>query len=264
MYPLSAAEPASIDQTSRLKAFGIKMTPGGAHSSRTMMLDEITRLLTAVSLNAKEEVYMNTVLNDNLLGKKTVATREKTFRYLRELYGLSMAIPIFQTYRQLCEFDSSSFPLLSLLVSLARDPQLRASTEVVMEAKVGEEVPGDKFQQAISMAFDRRYSANNIGKISRNTASSWTQSGHLTGHLKKIRKRVQPRPASLTLSLILSQLGGWHGERIFSTWWCRILDLTASEARTLAIEANRQGLLSLKGIGDVIEISFPRFRLSAG
>jgi hypothetical protein len=121
-------------------------------------------------------------------------------------------------------------------------------------------VSGDNFQQALTEAYPHQYSANNIGKIARNAASSWTQSGHLSGRTKKIRTRVHARPAAVTFALILGHIAGVAGEQLFSSIWCRLLDLNASEARSLAEQAHRQELLTLRAIGPVVEISFPRLQ----
>jgi hypothetical protein len=240
--------------------FGFKMTEGGAHTSRTIMLKEITRLLASAPAGATIDDYRKLVLTENILGKATETTRRETVRRLRELYGLSSKLPIFATYRELVMFDTYSAPLLSLLVAWARDPLLRATTPAILRATIGDQVRSDDLQQALTEAYPHQYSANNIGKIARNAASSWTQSGHLTGHTKKSRSRVQPRPAALTFALILGHVAGAAGAQLFSSIWCQLLDLNPSEARSLAEQAHRQELITLKAVGSVVEISFPRFR----
>jgi hypothetical protein len=128
-----------------------------------------------------------------------------------------------------------------------------------MNASVGDRVTGDDLQQAFADAYPHQYSVKNIGKIARNAASSWTQSGHLSGRTRKLRTRVQPRPAAITFALVLGHVAGVTAEQLFSSVWCRLLDLNASEARSLAEEAHRQELITLRAIGSVVEISFPRF-----
>jgi hypothetical protein len=244
----------------RLEAFGFKLTKGGAHISRTIMLTEINRLLASSAPGASAEDYQRAVISENLLGKATETTRQKTFRHLRELYALSPKVPIFSIYRELVQFDPQPGPLLSLLIAWARDPLLRATTPAILGATFGDQVRGDDLQQALTEAYPHQYSANNIGKIARNAASSWTQSGHLTGRAKKVRSRVQPRPSALTFALILGQVAGAAGAQLFSSISCRLLDLNPSEARSLAEQAHRQELITLKAVGSVVEISFPRFR----
>jgi hypothetical protein len=266
--PKARVKPLSLRQQefeisgnrNNLESFGFKLTEGGAHISRTIMLREITQLLASTVKGDAIEDYSRGAIEKNVLGKATDSTRQKTFRHLRELYGLSPKLAIFWVYRELMRIDSQSGPLLSFLIAWARDPLLRATTPAILNATVGERVSGDDFQQALTEAYSRHYSPKNIGKIARNAASSWTQSGHLRGRVKKVRSRVQPRPAALTFALVLGHVAGITDAQLFSSVWCRLLDLNASEARSLAEQAHRQELITLRAIGSVVEISFSRFR----
>jgi hypothetical protein len=243
-----------------LEAFGFKVSEGGAHTSRTIMLKEITRLLASADTRAGTEDYRRLVLSENVLGKRTQTTRQETVRRLRELYALSSKVPIFLLYRELMKLDLQSAPLLSLLIAWARDPLFRATTPAISQASFGESVSSDDLQQSLTEAYPHQYSAITIGNVARHAASSWTQSGHLIGRTKKIRSRVQPRPAAVTFALILGNVGGVAGTQLFTCVWCRLLDLNATEARSLAEQAHRQELLTLRAMGSVVEISFPRFR----
>jgi hypothetical protein len=243
----------------QLEAFGFKLSEGGAHTSRTVMLSEITRLLEAAGPEASSEDYRNLIVAENVLGKKTEATRLESARRLRELYGLSRKLPIFSLYRQLMTLDRRSAALLSLLVVWARDPLFRATTPAVLEAVIGDRITGNDFQEALTEVYPHQYSPTIIGNIARHSASSWTQSGHLSGRIKKIRTRVQARPAAITLALILAHVAGIAGEQSFSSIWCRLLDVNASESRSLAEQAHRMELLSLRAIDTFLEISFPIF-----
>lgn len=251
--------PGSPEAADRLQAFGFKLTGGGAHISRTMMLEEVTQLLASTSASATTEGYRQAAIERNALGKSTETTRVKTFRHLRELYGLSEGVPLFAIYRELVHFDLPSAPLLSFLVAWARDPLFRATTPAVRSANVGVEVTRDDLQRVFMGTYPSQYSALNVAKIARNAASSWTQSGHLSGRTTKIRCHVEARPAALTLSLLLGHITELGGERLFSSIWCQLLDLNAAEARSLATTAHREGLITMRGIGSVVDISFPRF-----
>jgi len=250
----------SPENQSQLEAFGFKFTEGGAHTSRTIMLKEITRLFSSAGIDATDEDYRRLVVVENILGKGTETTRIESLRRLRELYALSHKVPIFAVYRALMKFDPQSAALLSLLITWARDTLLRATTPAILNAAVGVRVTGDDFQQALIEAYPHQYSAKNPAKVARNAASSWTQSGHLTGRTHKIRSRVEPRPTTITFALILGYVGGVAGAQLFSSVWCRLLDLNATEARSLAEQAHRQELLTLRALGSVVEITFPRFQ----
>jgi len=223
------------------------------------MLEEIQRLLASVPEGACESDYRNAVIEDNVLGKGTSTTRQKTFRHLRELYALSERVPIFRVYQTLVQFDPESTPLLSLLVSWARDPLFRATTPAILAARVGDQVTGDDLQHALTKTYPDQYSSLSVATIARNTASSWTQSGHLSGRAKKVRSRVEPRPAALALALILGHVCQVTSNQLFKSVWCRLLDVSSSQARSLAEQAHREELITLRAVGSVIEVSFPKF-----
>lgn len=244
----------------RLESFGFKLTEGGTHNSRTMMLEEITRLVAAVPRDGTVEDYRKAVIEENVLEKPTDTTRQKTFRHLRELYALSDRIPIFAIYRELVRFDPQSCPVLSLLVAWARDPLLRATTPAVLAAGFGDEVTGDSLQQALTETYTHQYSLLSVATTTRNAASSWSQSGHLSGRTKKIRVRVEPRPAALTLALVLGHVNQLASSQLFASIWCRMLDLNSTQARSLAEQAHREALITLRAIGSVVEVGFPMFK----
>jgi len=47
------------------------------------------------------------------------------------------------------------------------------------------------------------------------------------------------------------------GTTVFSNPWCALLDLTADRARTMGQKAHRAGLLNLRAVGEVVDLSFP-------
>lgn len=252
-------------ERSDLETFGLKFEAGGAHISRTMMLGELVDLLAAVPVGSIAEDYRVAVLQRNVLGKTTESTRMKSLRHLRELYALDESTPVFALLRTLDAIDGgASRALLALQVAWARDPLLRATTQAVIEAHVGEPVSPASLATAIEVAFPGRFSELNRNKIGRNAASSWTQSGHLVGRANKTRQHVTPSVVSVTLALFLGQLAGYHGGAVFSSPWLRLLDLGPERARSMAQESHRAGLLNLRAVGDVVELNFPTLDVFRG
>ena len=246
--------------TPALASFGLKFSAGGAHISRTMMLAELGAVLAAVPVGSSTDDYRAAILRRNVLGKTTDSTRQKTLRHLRELYALDEAIPIFMLLRRLQAVDlGASLPLLAVQVAWSRDPLFRATTLPVLDASVGDHVERASLVQAFEAAFPNQYSAASLKTTTQNAASSWTQSGHLTGHVIKIRQQVKPTAVSLTMALFLGQVAGYHGAAVFSNPWVRLLDLGADRARAMAQEAHRAGLLNLRAVGEVVELNFPLF-----
>ncbi len=240
-----------------LQELGLKSSPGGAHISRTIMLAELEQVLASVPTGSAASEYRAAILDRNVLGKTTVSTRQKSLRHLRELYALDESVPLFGVLRKLHQLAPASLPLLAVQVAWSRDSLFRSTSPAVLEVADGDLVTPGQLAAAVAAAFPSQYSELNQNKVARNAASSWTQSGHLLGRSKKTRHRVQPTPVAVTLAFFLGQAAGFHGVAVFSNPWCRLLDLDADRARSLAQEAHRAGLLNLRAIGDVVEISFP-------
>ncbi len=242
-----------------LVKFGLKLTGGGTHISRTIMLAELEALLAAVPAGSPACEYRDAVLQRNVLGKTTDSTRQKSLRHLRELYALDEDVPVFKLTRSLHTLDAASLPLLALQVAWSRDHLLRSTTPAVMDVPEGDRVETTALAQAARAAFPEQYSELNINKIGRNTASSWTQSGHLAGRTKKIRQQIKPTVAAITLALLLGDVAGYHGAAVFANPWCRLLDLNPERAKSMALEAHRAGLINLRVLGEVVDLSFPKF-----
>lgn len=245
------------ERSAALEALGLKFSSGGAHISRTMMLEELKSVLSAVPVGSAPGEYRDATLLRNALRKTTDSTRQKSLRHLRELYALDEATPIFGLLRKLHGVDPESLPQLALLVAWSRDPLLRATTTSIMIAGEGERVETASLAEAIHNAFGDQYSELNREKIARNAASSWTQSGHLVGRVKKNRHKVRPTIVAATAALFLGHVAGARGGAIFSNPWCRLLDLDSDRARSLGFEAHRAGFLNLRALAEVVDLTFP-------
>jgi hypothetical protein len=222
-----------------------------------MMLAELGAVLANVPQDCGAADYRAAILERNVLGKTTDSTRQKSLRHLRELYGLDETTPIFGLLRKLQAMDVASLPLLAIQVAWSRDPLFRATTPPVIDASEGEQVGTARLAQALELVFPDQYSELNRNKIARNAASSWTQSGHLSGRTKKIRQRIKPTVVAVTMALFLGSIAGYDGAAVFSNPWCRVLDLSPDRAKALGLEAHRSGLLDLRALGEVVELNFP-------
>src|SRR3984957_19705731 len=147
----------------------------GTHSSRTMMLSEISALVDANGLGDARDA----IVENNALNKNTVSGRTLTFQRLRELYSFDEQNHLFRVFRDLINYDKGSITLLALLVSLARDPLLRASARPVLALAKDSQLMRDAMSTAISTATKSRLNEAVLDKVVRNAASSWTQAGHL-------------------------------------------------------------------------------------
>jgi hypothetical protein len=158
--------------------------------------------------------------------------------------------------RRFWQDDAAGRPLLALLCALARDPLLRATSEPVLALAVGEELSRQKVTDAVRSAVGGRLNDATLDKVVRNASSSWTQSGHLQGRVRKFRQIIRPTPLATAYALMLGYLEGLRGGRLFETNWTRVLDASPVELRNLAAEAKRLNGLDFKSAGDVIEVGF--------
>ena len=85
------------------------------------MLAELRELLAATPVNATMHDYQHAVLDGNVLGKPSTASRQRSLRYLRELYGLDLADDSFRVLRTLWDYDVAAQPLIALSSALVRD-----------------------------------------------------------------------------------------------------------------------------------------------
>jgi len=252
-WPTIALEPA--DAPSRA---GFRFGDKGTHTSRTMMLAELTELLAAAPPDADRVDYVAAIVEDNLLGKQTTSTRRLTSQRLGELYGLDPAVPLFRLLRRLWAVDAVGRPLLALLCALARDPLLRATAPTVLSLPLGAELVRATFLDALREAVGDRLNDAVLDKVARNAASTWSQSGHLHGRVRKLRQRVAPTAGSAALALWMGTLEGLAGEQLLDCRWARVLDHTGPALLPAALQAKQLGLIHARAGGGVVEIDASR------
>lgn len=246
------------DLTEASVSFGGRNAYSGVSTSRTLMLNELTSLLSTVPEGANAQMFRTAVVDDNVLLKPSASTRSKTYSYLRDRYGLSPDVPVFRVLRLLWDRDESSQPLLALLVAIYRDPVLRSTVELILQTKVDEGLYSSDFGGAIDRAFPGRLGEKTLKSTGENTTSTYKQSGHLRSQNPGIRQRVKPTPGSVAMAMLLASLEGARGQALLQSPWVQLLDSTQelilSEAR---VAANR-GWLEYRHAGDVLDITFHR------
>ena len=236
--------------------YGFVNDAGGAHSSRTMMLADLRLLLAACPQSASLEEYKSAIVDENVLLKKTVATRKISFRRMRELYALDRKILLFRALRDLWDEDTQAQPLLALLCAVARDPLLRSTAESILATPVGEAVTPSMLAESVNASFPNYYNAKTLASIGRNIISTWQQAGLLSGKLHKVRISAQSHPASIAYALLLGYLSDARGDALFRTLWCRLLDVPIHVLHDQALVASQRGWIEYRHMGDVTEVGF--------
>lgn len=227
------------------------------HTSRTMMLDELSLVLEKVDSNAHADAYRSAIIEENALGKPTRTTRQRTAQRLTELYCLNPACTLFRLLRHFWPADHAARPMLAFLAAAARDPLLRETTPFVQGIRYGEAVTPDEIAKHLNEKYAKRFQTSTALATAQRLASSWMQAGYLTGKVKKKRSRPVVTPVVAVFAVLLGYLCGLRGKLLLDSTWTRFLDRTPAELTDLLYEASRQGWLTYKEAGGVVEITFP-------
>lgn len=245
--------------TQSLEKFGFKFGQSGAHSARSMMLNELIALFEATPPEASREQYRLDICDHNLLNKPTTKSRSLTYRHLVDLYGLSPEVPLFRVLRRLWPLELRAQPLLALQMSLARDPLLRLSEECIVERPIGEAVTRAEIEALLKAPDPDRFSPASLKSFAQNINGSWTQAGVLKGRNRKIRVKPEVAYTNLVFALFQAYLEGATGERLFQSRWAALLCRGQDQLEELAVIAAQRGIIDYRQSGGVTEVRFPGF-----
>lgn len=241
-----------------LISLGFNFETGSSLTKRTIMTKDLLILFDCVQeVQSNLEVYKNSVIEENCLGKRTVKNRGYSFSYLKRSYSLSPEFSIFRAFRHFLERDENSRELLCLLIVYARDQILRASAGYIADLNLGEKISKTDFENHMDKEFPGRFGTKMLQSLVRNLLSSWTQSGHLSADKKRIRQAVEPGVSAVSFALFLGYLTGGRGERLFHTEYFKLLDCSFEKAVELVEESSRKGWMVFNRIGGVMEVGFP-------
>ena len=243
-----------IYQTERLILAGARFGARGTHTSRTMMLAELTELLRSVPVGAVRAEYEAAVIDENVLGKTTTSNRRLTLQRLSELYGVDPQVPLFAVLRRLWDIDPPGRPVTALLCALARDPLLRSTAPYILSLGMGAEVPHTEHLASIRAHVDTRLNDSVLDKVRRNASSTWTQSGHLEGRVRKRRQSVTASFGAVALALWLGSLEGRIGEDLLRSFWMRVFDVPRHLIIDAVLRCKQAGLVYASIGGDVVQI----------
>lgn len=242
----------------KLERLGFSFERGGVHTARTMMLAELRALLSFVdAAEAARANYLEAIQSSNCLGKRSSKTRTLTFRHLADLYGLDCSSLVFRALRFFWQRDVDGQPLLAALCAYSRDPILRATAPFVLGFQEGATVTREGMEEFLDAQEPGRFSKATLKSTAQNINSSWTQSGHLVGRVRKMRARALATPGAASLALLLGYVSGLRGESLFKSDFTRMLDCSFGKTIELAEDASRRGWISLKRVGQVVEVLFP-------
>ncbi|MGP4976737.1 hypothetical protein [Brachybacterium tyrofermentans] len=225
-------------------------------ASHTIGIPHLVDLLAQLPAGATLEDYQAAVVDENILSRPTHAGRLRTFRHLREIYLLDPTASAFAALRRVWDLDMDARPLLAGTLALTRDVMFRDSLPAITRALPGAVVTSDDVSEVVAGKHATGVSASTLGKVGRNVASCWTQTGHLAGRSKKVRTLVEARPSAVAYSAYLGHLSGKRGLGVLDTEWSRALDLPEGSELKALQAAHQAGFLRVKSAGSVVEVGF--------
>jgi len=235
------------------KRAGIKVSGGGAHQSKTMMLRELEALLASAEHRGLDE-SVGAATAENLLGKASASASESSIRHLTSLYGLSSVPAVTRALIQLWRQADEGRPHLALLCALARDPLLRDTAALVLQTRPGDTLTSGDFEAVLERAHPGRFSPAMRRSLAQNCASSWAQSGHLAGKVKKVRHQINATPEAAAYATLLASLAGFGGPAILTSPWFAVLDASSEEQLGLLRRAQGRGLVRIRSAGGVFDL----------
>lgn len=240
-----------------LTQLGFRFGTNGPHAARTMMLEDLGVLFSAVFADAPISEYSRVANEQNALGKPTKKSRELAFRHLLTLYGFDSRLPLFRMFRRLWDSDEQARPLLALTMALARDPLLLGTQDFILQKQLGEHVSREGLEVVLERLNPNRFSPASLKSFAQNVNGTWTSAGFLSGKNRKVRTHPTVTPANVTMCLFMAYLEGMSGQRLFNSSWCRLLQESDQGLETLANAAYHRGLIVFLNAGGIKEVRFP-------
>ena len=224
--------------------------------ARSMMLQELTELCESSHAEATRSDYQHAIEQENVLGKPTFSSRQKTHRHLVELYGLDPSSPLFRILRRFASEDPASLPLIGMICAFCRDVQLRHSFTLIETLRPGEILPRPRMEAHLEAGFAGMFSPAMKKSLAQNVNTTWTVSGHLIGRSPKRRDFPSSRVCASTYAMFAGWLAGLRGQILLHSVFSRLGGLDPSQIIDHLVDASAHGWLRLRNAGGVTEIDF--------
>jgi len=231
---------------------------GGAISSRSIMLPELSSLLDVAPPDAGALTFRRLAVNEDALHKASAANRVKTFHKLRLLYALDPAVPLFREFRRLSLLFPAERPVLAGVLAFAREPILRACADMVLATPVGAALSRASFETWMREHATGQFSQTMYRSFSHNLYASFFQIGYL-GHAVakcRLRQRLDARPASVAYAAFMDWLTGLNGLSLLQGSFSRTLELAKADHLSLLGAAGQLGLMRVANSGGVLHLDF--------
>lgn len=225
---------------------------------------EFETLLHAAPLNATPAQLRALVVDENITGKASAASRAKVWRQLKENYLLDPGVPEYRAFMAaLQDTKTPSDRGLLLFLMLARMDRLFREVTIASVSPLlgqgGAPINSDAVQVTLEqmVGTERRWTQETLVTARQHILSALKDFDVLQGGIRK--KSVRPHPGEqVTLfAARLAQLEGLAPRQILASKWFRLLGCDPEGAWELLYAAARAGVLRCRRQADVIELELP-------
>ncbi len=233
-------------------------------SARASLYPELRTLLTGETVARPREEYRRRVIEENVLARGTLATRQKLWKELSPRYGLDGAESMFAAFvseysRSESESDRAltGYLLFALHDQLVADlgtqwlfPMLRSAPSPLRTADVLAFVES-RWEQHPEV---RVWSLKSRDNIASHYLSLLREFGLARGSQRKVSVRPAPGPAAVRFLLRAQLLGRVSNLAAVQSPLFRLLGLSLDEVVDLLFRLNASGALRCRIQGDVVDL----------
>ncbi|MCB1192725.1 MAG: hypothetical protein H7A23_06760 [Leptospiraceae bacterium] len=155
--------------------------------------------------------------------------------------------------------DTDGRRLLAFLLAYFRDFYVRISIPFILDIPYGEILSVEYLIEKLRYKTYENITEKTLQSLVRNLRSTFSQSGHLTGKVKKTRINPSLSSGAISFALLLGYLEGMRGELLFQSEYMKSIECSPERGYNFAYDASSRGWLDFKKAGNIVEVSFSNF-----
>ena len=222
-------------------------------------------MLAAASPGAGQAELRRLVLESNVAGKTSAASRSKLWLQLRQRYALDINDPEYQALLAAMRHTGSPRErgYLCFLMFARHDRLFRQLTLACVSpllARQGAVVASATVDDYLAdLAAERRFSwtRETAVTVRQHALSALKDCGLLTGAVVKRTNTPQPGPNVTLFAARLGRLEGLTDRQVIGCRWFGLLGLSPAQVVDLLYAAAREGVLAFRMQADVVELTLP-------
>ncbi len=223
------------------------------HTSRTMMFDELYSLISHGVFNEQDIVDLN------LLNKLSKSNINKTLKFLSGLYDFKSGNELWKVFLFLWKLaEEPDRRIMTLLYALYKDDLLYQTAPAILKTPHGKKVMVENILDAINKAWPGHYAQTTALSGAQNIDSSWKQAGYIEGKVRNIRVTAKPEFPAVLFALYLGKIEGLTGEKLLSTNWVKVLEVSGSRLKELLSQAAIRDMIDYRQGGGITIIKLDK------